>query len=140
MKDSICTEAEGNRSSFVLISQGIACRLRLPRCRLPGGHGFAFLQVVPIFLTMKKTLFCGASLHPDNALSLLKMSKFRPCQFPLSGPLSQNRIPNEISLSLCLMAASFLLQKAAKGRRPEHSSQVLNPAYDISREARPEQL
>lgn len=93
-----------------------------------------------MFLTVKKALFCGASLHPDNALSLLKRSKFRPSPFPLSEPLSQNGIPNEIRLSLGLMAASFLLQKAPEGRCPEHSSQVLNPAYGISLEARPEQL
>lgn len=38
------------------------------------------------------------------------------------------------------MAASFLLQKAPKGRCPEHTSYIPNCDYDISLEARPELL
>lgn len=55
LKDSFCTKAEGNRSSFVLLFQRIAWRLRLPSCRRPG-CGFAFLRGARVSDLEKGTL------------------------------------------------------------------------------------
>lgn len=77
LKDNIYTKAEGNTSFLVLTSQAIDWKPTLPCCRLRVGYSLAFLQVVPMFPTVKKPLFFVVSLHPDNSPFIFEDKKIK---------------------------------------------------------------